>query len=589
MTSRGGRCRLARVCLFLHALMIAACAGTPPANPHEAWHAFYSRQAVAADHDIASRAGARMLELGGNAVDAAVAASFTLSVVRPYSCGIGGGGFMVIYLPHDPRRGAVSVALDYRETGPGAIRERSFVDAPDGASRVGGLAAGVPGTTFGLLHALETWGTLDRATVLAPAIEAARAGFHADAHYASEARDLIADFEQHPEWKVRFEPLWRRYLLNGTVREGSFIHVPEQARALEAIAALGADAWRAGELGRAAVEAARAQQGVITQADLAGYAVRELAPLRGTVLGHTVLTMPPPSSGGIALLEIFGLAERTTPRRAESGDPAREGEDIDALHAWIEASRHAFADRARYLGDPAFVPDPSAWLLAPARLDEIAARFDPHRAHASAASGTPEEDGGTSHLSVVDRWGGAVACTETINLAFGSLVMIEDWGVVLNNEMDDFTARPGEPNAFGLVQSARNAPAPGKRPLSSMTPTIVLDATGEVRAVLGGSGGPRIISATAQVLNRVLAGQDAATAVRAPRAHHQWQPDVVRLESWGRAEWGGTGEALRQRGHTVEDIGVVAQVQLIARETTPEGAAQWHAASDPRKGGRPAG
>lgn len=567
------------LCVFL----LASCASTRQDSQTEHWHARFGTHAVAADHDIASRAGARMLELGGNAVDAAVATSFTLSVVRPYSCGIGGGGFMVIHLPADPKHGRVTIALDYRETGPGAIHERTFVEAPEGASRAGGLAAGVPGTTFGLLYALEKWGTLDRATVLAPAIEAARAGFSADAHYVSEARGLIADFEKNPEWKVRFEPLWRRYLLEGTVGEGSVIRVPEQARALELIAREGAAAWREGELGRAAVQSAQASGGVLTLDDLKAYAPRELTPLRGEVLGRTVLTMPPPSSGGVAMLEMFGVFGRVSGPRSPG-----DWSDTQA-HAWIEASRHAFADRARYLGDPAFVPDPSGCLLAPERLDEIAARFDPARAHPSETSGTPEEDGGTSHLSVVDQWGGAVACTETINLAFGSLVMVEAWGVVLNNEMDDFTARPGEPNAFGLVQSARNAPAPGKRPLSSMTPTIVLDESGGVVAVLGASGGPRIISATAQVLAMVLAGVEAGRAVRAPRLHHQWQPDVVRLESWGGADWGRIAESLRALGHTIEPIGVVAQVQLIARETTPEGAAQWHAASDPRKGGRPAG
>ncbi len=560
------------------------------AQPHAA---HYAHGAVAADHPVASEAGAAMLRAGGNAVDAAVSASFALSVVRPQSCGVGGGGFMVVYLPADPVRGRVVTAINYRETAPGASTPDMFERSDDPrASTHSGLAVGVPGTVAGLLHALERYGTMERAAVLAPAIAAARDGFVADGAHAAAAREAARAMTE--EEKRRSPFLWRTLLREGEVRAGDRIVNEPQARLLEAIAERGAAAFYDAPEVPAAVVAAG---GIITREDMRGYTPVEVSPLVFEFAGRTFLSMPPPSSGGLAMAQTLLILERL----AGPMDGPRPL-DAEFAHLLVESFKHAFADRAEWLGDPAFVDVPVERLLSPAYLDDRAGAIDRGRTRPPHAYGTrgaadgappspPPDDAGTSHLCVVDHWGGAVACTETINLSFGSRITVEAWGICLNNEMDDFTARPGEPNAFGLRQSARNAPAPGKRPLSSMSPTIVLDAEGGVMAVAGAAGGPRIITATTQcLLNALVHGMGAGDAVAAPRLHHQWAPDRVLYEA-GRAgaadaQGGRDGliASLSARGHEVERTGGIGVAQLIVR--TPTG---WDAACDPRHGGRPAG
>ncbi|MBK7403332.1 MAG: gamma-glutamyltransferase [Phycisphaerales bacterium] len=548
----------------------------------------FAHGAVAADQEIASEAGARMLRAGGNAVDAAVAAGFALSVVRPQSCGIGGGGFMVIYLPEDPHHGRVLTALDFRETAPAGATPGMFTArgiARD-ASTDSGLAVAVPGSVAGLLYALEQYGTMDRREVLAPAILAAEGGFEADEAYVSAVH---AGAERLDETERAARPwLWRELLRGGQVAVGDRIANPRQAALLRAIADEGAQAF----YGDASiVAAAQDAGGILTREDLLAYAPAEVNPLSFGFGGRKFLTMPPPSSGGIVLAQAFGMLERRgiAARRDGAWTPAD-------THVLIEAWKHAFADRAEWLGDPAFVDVPMERLLSREYLDARAALIDDERTRAPDEYGTREEsagpqapvdDSGTSHLCAVDQWGGAVACTQTINLEFGSLVSVEQWGFCLNNEMDDFTARPGEPNAFGLIQSARNAPEPGKRPLSSMTPTIVLDARGRVLAVAGASGGPRIITGTMQVLLNVLVrGIEAGEAVATPRLHHQWMPDEVKLEPGLRDGESAAGlrASLEARGHVLGEAADVGVVQLIVR--VGDG---WSAACDPRKGGRPAG
>lgn len=530
-----------------------------------------------------------MLRAGGNAVDAAVAASFALSVVRPQSCGVGGGGFMVVYLPADPARGRVVTAINYRETAPGGATPEMFVRSDDPrASTHTGLAVGVPGTVAGLLHALERYGTMERVAVLAPAIAAARDGFVVDEAYASAARETARAMTE--EEKRRSPFLWRTLLREGEVRPGDRIVNGPQARLLEALADRGASAfYDAPEV----PEAVRAAGGVMTAGDMRGYAPAEVEPLAFEFAGRRFLAMPPPSSGGVAMAQALLIFERL----AGPFDGARRAGGDDA-HLLVESFKHAFADRAEWLGDPGFVDVPVDRLLSAAYLDERAGAIDRGRTLRPDAYGTrgagggvpatpPPDDAGTSHLCAVDRWGGAVACTETINLSFGSRVTVEAWGVCLNNEMDDFTARPGEPNAFGLRQSARNAPGPGKRPLSSMSPTVVLDAEGGVVAVCGAAGGPRIITATAQcLLHALVHGMGAGEAVAAPRLHHQWAPDRVLYEagSGADAERDALVGVLTARGHEVERTGGIGVAQLIVR--TPTG---WDAACDPRHGGRPAG
>jgi gamma-glutamyltranspeptidase / glutathione hydrolase len=553
--------------------------------------ATFPNAAVAADHATASEAGAEILRMGGNAIDAAVATSFALSVVRPESCGIGGGGFMVVRLTDAGaqrlqrfgKTPAREAAFNYREMAPAAASPDYFQKQPDrDASTHGGKAVAIPGTVAGLLAALDAYGTLDRA-----AIRAAEEGFIADAHYAISAREAIEAFERHPQWKTRYAFVWDRYLKSGGVKAGDRIHLPKQAAVLQAIARDGAAGFYRGPVGDAIVRACGAAGGELTAGDLRSFKVARTEPLRFTFLGWKFLTMPPPSSGGVAMGEILSIYEVLL-----NANWLRAGADL-RWHILIEPMKHAFADRSRWLGDPAFTDVPVAKLLSSDYARRLAASFDPERTLPPAAYGSRDdssealpaaEDHGTSHFCVVDEDGTAVACTETINLAFGSLVAVPEYGFILNNQMDDFTTRPGKANAFGLVQSERNLPAPGKRPLSSMTPTIVVGENGRVQAIAGASGGPRIITGTLEtLLSALLWGKSAQEAVAAPRAHHQWSPDILYLEPALFNDRTLAG-ALRSRGHNVEQTDAVGNVQLIKRAD-----AGWQAACDPRKGGRPAG
>ncbi len=573
----------------------AATAGQPVAT-HSAR---FARFAVAADHPLASEAGAEMLRAGGNAVDAAVATAFALSVVRPFSCGIGGGGFMIIHLAEDPpaatdRGAGLSVAMNYREQTPAAIDAKFFEDKPKGASTVGGLAVAVPGTVAGLLAVHLAHGHLDRAAVLAPAIRLARAGFEVDAAYRAAALETIAEFEKHPDYRKRFAFTWERFLGAGRVPEGFRLVLPEQASALELIARDGMDAFYKGPIAAAIVRAVQADGGVLTADDLARFAVESSEPLVTGFAGYQVLGMPLPSSGGVAMAETLGLFERAGGVKA-----AREqGFSGPYTGLLVECFKHAFADRARWLGDGAdhAVTDR---LLEGAYLDGLARRIDFRRAKTPATYGSGwkvdeegeviPDDAGTSHLSVLDAQGHAVACTETINLTFGSYLAVPEYGFILNNQMDDFTTRAGQANAFGLRQSEANRPGPGKRPLSSMTPTIVRSADGRVAAVAGASGGPRIITATTQaLLNALLLKMPADEAVAHGRFHHQWQPNLLFVdERFKEYRWNALSiaEWMRKTGNATRPMTSESAVQLIVRE---EGGG-LHAASDPRKGGRPAG
>ncbi|MFG0256526.1 MAG: gamma-glutamyltransferase [Phycisphaerales bacterium JB043] len=556
---------------------VALCANAQDAT-------IYHHGVVAADHAQASEAGARILELGGNAVDAAVATSFALSVVRPQSCGIGGGGFMVIALAGQGDEAARVVALNYRETAPAAMGPDYFEklgDVPEASTHTG-HAIGVPGTVVGLLHALETYGTLDRATVMAPAIELARDGFVVDRALYKSARDKRAWFEEEGYRSERHRYFWERYVREGALEEDRLLTNPAQARALQIISDEGLEGWRE-KIAPSVVAAVAGAGGRMTLDDVRSYELQTLEALRGSFMEYDVYTMPPPSSGGMALLQVLGLIERA---RA-AVDPGFEPVEYSLL--LIEAFKHAFADRARWLADGVDV----SHLLEDAYLDDLSSRIEIGRTFKPEHYGSSpqlSEDSGTSHISVIDRFGNAVACTETINLAFGSKIAVEEFGFFLNNEIDDLTTISGEQNAYGLVQSDANLPSPGKRPLSSMTPTIVLDEDGEVVCVAGGSGGPRIITGTIQVvLNVLLQGHDARAAVDAPRLHHQWIPDRVLAEesevhSFVRCTPRGP-TPLEGAGHRVGKLTASRAVQAIARH--PEGG--YTASSDYRKGGAPAG
>lgn len=564
-------------------LLATRCATAPSTSSP----APYPHAVVAADHPLASQAGAEMLRRGGNAVDAAVATAFALSVVRPESCGIGGGGFMLISLPSVGEQIGATVALDYREAAPAAVTAEIFATDADPLAGVrGGRAAAVPGSVAGLLHALQRYGKLSRQIVLQPAIRLARNGFVADGHQLRAARDLVPQFAEHPEWRERFRFVWERYLHEGKLQVGDTISVPEQARLLQRIADHGTNGFYHGPVATAIVQALAADRGLLTAGDLECYRPIERAPLAIRSGDRLFLTMPPPSSGGIALAQTIGILDRRNdwPHEASDWNGA-------SLHLFIEALKHAFADRATWLADPAFHANPLEQLLAVDYLAARAAQIDPSRTLAPEAYGSrpvPSDDQGTSHISVVDTQGGAVACTETVNQYFGSLLAVPEYGLVLNDEMDDFTPARGRANQFALTQAEANLPGPGKRPLSSMSPTIVRGADGQIEAVAGGSSGPRIISATLEVLVRALwFADDAERAVTAPRFHHQWQPDLLQLEPAFRE---GPGAAwvheLERRGHKLGEREISGYVQLIRRAKAGQG---WDAASDPRKGGRPAG
>ena len=538
------------------------------------------RGAVAADHVIASNAGVEMLRRGGNAIDAAVATSFTLSVADPFSCGVGGGGFMVVSIPGEDGGPRTNVALDYRERAPSDVHADFYVDRGSTASRYGGAAVGVPGTVAGLWAAHERWGRLPWRDCLEPAIRAASAGVHVGDPWM-QAAEWVADArDEHPQLLDTSQWVWDYLCGGGTLQLGDLITQPAQAALLDRIARLGPSAFYEGEVATDIALAVASSGGVLSRSDLHRYTASWATPLQSAVVldRYTMISMPPPSSGGVAMQQILGMLDR----RMKDVDGVGS---VSWTHLLIEAMRSAFADRARFGADGTHVAVPVREMTHAEHLDAAAAAIPIDHARPSAGAGVlpPPDDAGTSHFCVYTRDGWAVSCTETINLSFGSLVGVPKWGIVLNNEMDDFATSPGKPNAFGLVQSNRNAPAPGKRPLSSMSPTIVLEGD-SVRLIAGASGGPRIINGTLQVmLNILLRGMSPEEALLAPRLHHQWMPDVVQFEE----DWTDAVmiESLKAMGHATSRRASVGKVQVI--EVMPSGIIV--PASDPRKGGVPAG
>ena len=544
----------------------------------------YANGAVAADSPVASEAGVKILKAGGNAVDAAVATGFTLAVTRPFSCGIGGGGFMIVYDPDaDDGRGD-SWALDYRETAPSAVGPDYYADQPETASGYrpslyGGRASGTPGEVPGLLAAHTRWGKLKLAEVMAPAIAAARDGFAVDASYLSAVRRVSAIRRQHPDLRPVSQWLWEHLCGKGELQVGDRLKQPELAAFLEKIARKGIDAW-SNDAAAIIAGANRAYDGAMLPDDIRDYQPRWRKPIfaRDLFLGYEAILMPPPSSGGIVMLQVLQMMQA---RLGELGNPPMDSPEF--THLFTETLKHAFADRARYLADPDFAPVPMDKLRDRDRINEIAAGINLQRTGESNDYGVvapPPDDSGTSHYSVIDDRGMTVAATETINGTFGSLLAVPEIGVVLNNEMDDFTTIPGEANLFGLRQSDWNLPEPGKRPLSSMSPTILLKDN-RTAVTAGASGGPRIITGTLQVILRIIYEQMNPTdAVAAPRIHHQWLPDRLLLEEAAL----GLQPSLEAYGHEVKRTGGVGVVQTIRA-----GEAGYQPASDPRKGGRAAG
>ncbi len=520
--------------------------------------------AVATAHPLATEIGAEILRAGGNAADAAVAIAFALAVVEPYSSGLGGGGFLVI---HQAERGE-QLALDAREIAPAAATRDMFLhegEVVPTLSRDGALSVAVPSLPRGLEAFHERCGHLSWDKLVTPAIRLATAGFAVDERL-HERIDIHRD---------RFDAAALEILMpNGhPLAVGQFLHQPDLATTLRAIRDHGADGFYEGEIADRIVRAVEAAGGLLTQNDLTGYRPCWREPVRGRYRDLDIISMPPPSSGGVHLIQMLNMLRSCGLSKLDPASPER-------VHRLVETMKFAYADRSRWLGDPDFTYVPVDWLTSMARADSQAALISTAEVYpwqlAGGMSGDEVESEHTSHFSVVDTDGNAVAATLTVNLGFGSGMVAAGTGVVLNDEMDDFAAAPGVPNAFGLLGNTANAVAPGKRPLSSMTPTILL-RDGRVFMVTGSPGGSRIITATLQTILAVVEyGMPPVEAVALPRVHQQWQPDLLyyepaALDSTALAE-------LRRLGHDPfvrEEMGNV-QMIVVDPEGLPVGA------SDPR-------
>jgi len=550
--------------------ILAACAPEP-------WPLYDCCQRVAtadsamvvAVSPLAVQVGVDILRRGGNAVDAAVAVGFALAVVHPAAGNIGGGGFLVLRLA----AGEVAT-LDYREAAPGRATRDMYL-APDGAilptSTTGHLASGVPGSVAGLAEAHQRFGRLPWAEVLAPAVRLASGGFRLD---TARARGIASDADR----LAQFPASARQFLPGGTAPAvGDLLVQPDLARTLGAIAADGPAVFYTGWVADSIVAEMERGGGLITHEDLAAYRPFWRDPITFTYRGHTIHSMGPASSGGITLALVLNMLE--------GADSVPAFGSADQVHVMSEVMRRAFADRNHYLGDPAFVDMPVAELVSQSYADTRRADIVPGRATPSADVGPgPAESTETTHYSIVDGEGNAVAVTTTINGGFGSAVTVSGAGFLLNNEMDDFAASPDRPNQYGLIQGVANAIAPGKRMLSAMTPTIVLDPEGTLLLVLGSPGGPTIITTVAQVISNVIDHRmPLDSAVAAPRIHHQHLPDTIRTEARGLPR--SVARALRKMGYAVrERRGYSGEVAAIMRVGN-----HWVGVADPRMRGDASG
>ena len=540
--------------LFVFCVLAATASAVPPRN-----------HAIVSAHPLASEAGRLVIEAGGNAFDAAVAVSAALAVVEPYGSGLGGGGFWLLHRAAD----RFEVMIDGRERAPAAATADMYLDANgqvvDRASIDGPLAAGIPGVPAALAHIAENYGRLPLAMNLQPAIILARDGFPVDAEYRRMA-----------EWRIdalRASPAAAQQLLvDGEVPPvGHRLRQPTLAATLQALAGGGAAAFYAGDVAQRLVDAVRAAGGIWSLDDMAAYTVREREPISLDYRGWRIVTSPPPSSGGIALGEMFNIL---------SGYNLAKRDRVHRIHLNIEAMRRAYRDRAEYLGDPDYVKMPVAELLSPLYAAGLRASIHPDKATPSDLLPgyiPPDESEHTTHYSIIDAEGNMAAVTKTVNLTLGSGFVVAGTGFVLNNEMDDFALLPGQPNAFGLVGGDANAPKPGHRPLSSMTPSFVIgnDRVG----VIGTPGGSRIITMVFEGILAFIDGELPEQVVANPRYHHQYLPDVVSAEpkAFTREET----RALQAMGHIVNDAertwGLMNMVSWDRKTNT------LHAGSDPRE------
>lgn len=544
-------------------------------TPTSAWGA--SRAPVQARHGmvvttnaLASDVGRDILEKGGNAVDAAVAVGFALAVLHPAAGNIGGGGFMLI---HDQTSG-LDTSIDFREKAPAAASRNMYLDeqgnvVPD-RSTIGYLASGVPGSVAGLYMASRKYGKLSWRELLEPAIGLARDGFPVSRVFSHSLKSSAPLLSRFPESK-------RIFLRNGDFyREGEIFRQPELAETLERIARQGAPGFYEGRVAQMIVQDMQAHGGLITREDLKNYRAKEREPVRGTYRGYQVASMGPPSSGGIILLEMLNMLEPYSIGRLGFHSSR-------SAHLMVEVMRRAFADRAEFLGDPDFTPLPVQQLLskkyAQHRDDSILDAWASPSSFISHGHPAGAESMQTTHYSVIDSQGNGVAVTTTINGGYGAGVTIKGAGFLMNNEMDDFSSKPGVPNMYGLIQGEANAVGPEKRPLSAMTPTFVLHQ-GKLFMVLGSPGGPTIINTVLQIIVNVIDFKmNIQEAVDAPRFHHQWLPDQIKAEPYTFSL--DTLQALQRMGHHIKQVEAIGDAHCILVD--PESGALLGAA-DPRRG-----
>ncbi|MDP9932311.1 gamma-glutamyltranspeptidase/glutathione hydrolase [Variovorax paradoxus] len=529
---------------------------------------------VSAQH-LATKVGVDVLKRGGNAVDAAVAVGYALAVVYPAAGNLGGGGFMTVQLA-DGRK----TFLDFREKAPLAATANMYLDKDGnvikGLSTNGHLAVGVPGSVSGMEYAREKYGTMKRADLIAPSIQLAEKGFALEQGDIDMLRTATNDFKKDPVSGAIFLNKGEPFAV------GQKLVQKDLAKTLRAVSAKGVDGFYKGWVGQAIVASSQAGKGIITQADLDQYKTRELAPVECDYRGYRVVSAPPPSSGGVIICEMLNILE---------GYPLKDlgFRSAESVHYQIEAMRHAYVDRNSYLGDPDFVKNPLDRLLDKGYAEKIRAAIDPKKAGVSKdikPGVAPHEGSNTTHYSITDQQGNAVSVTYTLNDWFGAKVTADKTGVLLNNEMDDFTAKIGVPNMYGLVQGEANAIAPGKRPLSSMSPTIV-SKDGKPVFVVGTPGGSRIITAVLHtILNVVDYGMNVQEAVDAPRFHQQWLPDVTNVETFALSP--DTRKILTDMGH---NLGVPQPANHLAAIIVgapslggkPVGANRFYGANDPRR------
>jgi gamma-glutamyltranspeptidase/glutathione hydrolase len=499
---------------------------------------------VASTNELASRVGVEIMKRGGNAVDAAIAVAFALAVTHPPAGNLGGGGFMTIRLK-DGR----TTFIDYREMAPLRAHRDIYLDKNrepikgEGGSLVGYRAAGVPGTVRGMELALKKYGSgkLTWSQLVEPARRLAANGFtvtHSLSRWLRNSKDYLSTYAETK----------RIYLKGGALyKEGELFRQPELAATFARLQQFGPNEFYEGETARLIVADMKRNNGLMTLEDLRGYVAKERTPLRGTYRGHEIISAPPPSSGGAVLIEMLNILEGFDLRKLEASSS-------DRYHLMAEAMRRAFADRAEYMGDTDFVKVPIAGLIDKKYATTLRSTIKPDRASTSAEvrAGRPAgyESEDTTHFTVVDSEGNAVANTYTLNDSYGSSAMVKGVGILLNNEMDDFASKPGTPNMYGLIQGERNAIAPRKRPLSAMTPTIVLRKDGSLWFTIGSPGGPTIINTVLCVITNVIDyDMNIQQAIDWPRIHHQWLPDEITSEPYGLS--GDTQRALTARGHAL--------------------------------------